>query len=91
VEACGREQNVGRDIFTAFGIADDEGYRHQLPRIKIINRDIAPQIRIVEALAFAAFNDDAGHFGIVHARNLSAAGVGACPAQKYELAQRWHN
>jgi hypothetical protein len=28
VEACGREQNVLRDIFPAFGIADDEGYRH---------------------------------------------------------------
>ena len=91
VEACGREQNILRDVFSAFGIADDEGYRHQLPRIEVIDRDIASQIRVVEALAFAAFNDDIGCFGIVHARNLSDAGVGACPRQKYELAQRWHN
>lgn len=57
-----------RDILAAFGIANNEGHGHQLPSMQIIDRDVASQISVVEALPRFALNQDNGCFGIVHAR-----------------------
>ena len=57
-----------RDILAAFGIANNEGHGHQLPSMQIIDRDVASQISVVEALPRFALNQDNGCFRIVHAR-----------------------
>ena len=65
----GRLKQYGRrNILAAFGVANNEGYGHQLPSVQIIDRDVASQVPVIEALAPIALNQDNRYFGIVHAR-----------------------
>ena len=59
-------QNGRGDIFAAFGIADDEWHRHQLPSIEVIDDQVTSQIHIVEALARIALDEDSASVGVVH-------------------------
>jgi len=75
-----------RDILTAFGIANNEGHGHQLPSKQIIDRYVASQVPVVEALTCVALNQDNGDFGIVHAKTSGTVG----PTPVHEKDTRRH-
>src|SRR5215510_4962768 len=91
VKPGGFQHNGGRDILTAFDIANNERHGHQLPSIQIIDRDVASQVPVVKALTCIALNQDNRYFGIVHAKTSRT--LRSAPANKktYELAPRRHN
>jgi hypothetical protein len=91
VEAGTLKHYRRRDILTAFGIANNEGHGHQLPSIQIIDRDVASQVPVVEALTCIALNQDNRDFGVVHAKTSEDVGSAPIRGKTYEVAQLRHN
>jgi hypothetical protein len=86
VKSRGLKHYGRRDILAAFGIANNEGHGHQLPSMQIVDRDVASQVPVIEALPRIALNQNNGCFGIVHARTLRT--LRSAPANKKNIRGR---
>lgn len=91
VKSRGFKHYGRRDILAAFGIANNEGHGHQLPSMQIVDRDVASQVPVIEALPRIALNQNHGCFGIVHARTSRTLRSAPANEKTYGLAQPRHN